>query len=290
MNLLSNGGNRTFLLRFRGEELKIGEKTLVMGVINVTPDSFSDGGLFLEPAKAIEHGLKMAEEGAEIIEVGGESSRPGSDPLPLEEELRRVIPVVEGLASCIRIPISVDTYKSQVAERAIEGGAQMINDISGLSFDPQMASVAARYDSPLIIMHIKGSPKTMQQNPHYDDLMGEIIAYLRDRMKKAERAGVDPSQVIVDPGIGFGKRVRDNLVILNRLDDLNILGRPILIGTSRKSFIGSVLGLEVHQREIGTLATVAVSAMKGAHIVRVHDVAPARQVIDMVDAIRNEEG
>ncbi|UCC66965.1 MAG: dihydropteroate synthase [Deltaproteobacteria bacterium] len=261
-----------------------------MGVINVTPDSFSDGGLFLEPAKAIEHGLKMAEEGAEIIDVGGESSRPGSDPLPLEEELRRVIPVVEGLASCIRIPISVDTYKSQVAERAIEGGAQMINDISGLSFDPQMASVAARYDSPLIIMHIKGSPKTMQQNPHYDDPMGEIIAYLRDRMKKAERAGVDPSQVVVDPGIGFGKRVRDNLVILNRLDALNILGRPILIGTSRKSFIGSVLGLEARQREIGTLATVALSAMKGAHIVRVHDVAPARQVIDMVDAIRNEEG
>mgnify|MGYP003878704553 CR=1 FL=1 len=260
-----------------------------MGVLNVTPDSFSDGGLFFEPAKAIEHGLKMAEEGADIIDVGGESSRPGSDPLPLDEELRRVIPVIEELASRLKIPISVDTYKSQVAERAIEAGAQMINDISGLRFDPQMAYVAARYDSPLIIMHIKGTPKTMQQEPFYEDLMGEIIAYLHQAIEKATSAGVDPQQVIVDPGIGFGKRVQDNLVILNRLHDLNVLGRPILIGTSRKSFIGAVLGLEVHQRMIGTLATVAVAAMKGAHIVRVHDVAPVKQVVDMVDAIINAE-
>ncbi|RLB04073.1 MAG: dihydropteroate synthase [Deltaproteobacteria bacterium] len=284
-----NGRRKTFSLRCRGGGLKLGEKTLVMGVLNVTPDSFSDGGLFFEPAKAIEHGLKMAEEGADIIDVGGESSRPGSDPLPLDEELRRVIPVIEELASRLKIPISVDTYKSQVAERAIEAGAQMINDISGLRFDPQMAYVAARYDSPLIIMHIKGTPKTMQQEPFYEDLMGEIIAYLHQAIEKATSAGVDPQQVIVDPGIGFGKRVQDNLVILNRLHDLNVLGRPILIGTSRKSFIGAVLGLEVHQRMIGTLATVAVAAMKGAHIVRVHDVAPVKQVVDMVDAIINAE-
>jgi dihydropteroate synthase len=261
-----------------------------MGVLNITPDSFSDGGLFFEPHKAIEHGLRMAEEGADIIDVGGESSRPGSDPLPLDEELRRVIPVIEGLTSRLEIPISVDTYKSQVAERAVEAGAQIINDISGLRFDANMSAVAARFDTPLIIMHIKGSPKTMQQDPSYEDLMGEIIAYLREGIEKAEEAGVDPHQMIVDPGIGFGKRVQDNLVIINRLYELNTLSRPLLVGTSRKSFIGAVLDAEVHQRGIGTLASVAVSALKGAHIVRVHDVAPMKQTVDMVDAIINAGG
>jgi dihydropteroate synthase len=232
----------------------------------------------------------MAEQGADIIDVGGESSRPGSDAVSLDEELRRVLPVIEGLTSRLEIPVSVDTYKAQVAEQAIEAGAQMINDISGLRFDPQMSAVAARYDTPLIIMHIKGSPKTMQQAPLYDDVMGEIIAYLREGIERAEQAGVDPHQVVVDPGIGFGKRIQDNLVVLNRLDDLTILERPILIGTSRKSFIGAVLKQEVDQRMIGTLATVAVSALKGAHIVRVHDVPPSRQTIDMVDAIINPEG
>ena len=260
-----------------------------MGVLNITPDSFSDGGLYCEPHKAIEHGLRMAEEGADIIDVGGESSRPGSDPVSLDEELKRIIPVIEGLASRIEIPISVDTYKSQVAERAIEAGAQMINDISGLRFDPQIPAVAARYDTPLIIMHIKGAPKTMQQDPTYKDLIGEIVDYLREGIDKAERGGVDPQQVIVDPGIGFGKKVQDNLVIINQLDAFTTLGRPLLIGTSRKSFIGAVLDLEVRQRGIGTLTTVAVSVLKGAHIVRVHEVAPARQTVDMVDAIINTE-
>jgi dihydropteroate synthase len=261
-----------------------------MGVLNVTPDSFSDGGRFFDSSRAIDHGLRMAEQGADIIDVGGESSRPGSDAVSLDEELRRVLPVIEGLTSRLEIPVSVDTYKAQVAEQAIEAGAQMINDISGLRFDPQMSAVAARYDTPLIIMHIKGSPKTMQQAPLYDDVMGEIIAYLREGIERAEQAGVDPHQVVVDPGIGFGKRIQDNLVVLNRLDDLTILERPILIGTSRKSFIGAVLKQEVDQRMIGTLATVAVSALKGAHIVRVHDVPPSRQTIDMVDAIINPEG
>jgi dihydropteroate synthase len=260
-----------------------------MGVINVTPDSFSDGGLFLEPTQAIEHGLLMAEQGADIIDVGGESSRPGADAVSLDEELRRVIPVITGLAEQLEIPISIDTYKASVAEQAIEAGAQMINDISGLNFDPQMPAVAARFDTPLIIMHIKGHPKTMQQAPSYDDVMGEIIAYMREGMERAERAGVDPHQVIVDPGIGFGKRVQDNLVILNHLDQLAVLERPILIGTSRKSFIGAVLKQEVDQRVIGTLATVAVSVLKGAHIVRVHDVPAIRQTAAMVDAIINPE-
>ena len=290
MNPDRNGGRRTFSLRCSGRELRLGEKTLLMGVLNVTPDSFSDGGLFFEPARAIEHGIKMAEEGADIIDVGGESTRPGSDPLPLEEELGRILPIIAELSSHLEIPISVDTYKSQVAERAIDAGAQIINDISGLRFDPQMASVAARSDTPLIIMHMRGTPKTMQQDPRYEDLMGETIAYLREGIEKAESAGVARQQVIVDPGIGFGKRLQDNLVILNRLSDLAVLERPIMIGTSRKSFIGALLGLEVHERGTVTLATVAVSALKGAHIVRVHDVAPARPVVDMVDAIISAEG
>jgi len=290
MNPSRNGARKAFVLRCRSGDIPMGERTLLMGVLNVTPDSFSDGGLFREPDYAIEHGLRMAEEGADIIDVGGESSRPGSDAVSTDEELKRIIPVIEGLTSQLMIPISVDTYKSQVAERAIEAGAQMINDISGLRFDPQMPHVAARYDTPLIIMHIKGTPKTMQQAPSYEDVMGEIITCLRERIEMAEQAGVDPHQVIVDPGIGFGKRVEDNLMILNRLGELNVLKRPLLLGTSRKSFIGAILGKEVGERGVGTLATVAVSALKGAHVVRVHDVAQARQTVDMVDAIISPEG
>jgi dihydropteroate synthase len=285
-----NGARKQFELRCREGDLRLGERTLVMGVLNVTPDSFSDGGLFFDSSRAIEHGLRMAEQGADIIDVGGESSRPGSDAVSPDEELRRVIPVIEGLATRLEIPISVDTCKAQVAEQAIEAGAQMINDISGLRFDPQMPAVAARYDMPLIIMHIKGTPKTMQQAPLYNDVMGEIIASLREGIERAEQAGVDPHQVIVDPGIGFGKMIQDNLVILNRLDELSALERPILIGTSRKSFIGAVLKQGVDERVIGTLATVAVSALKGAHIVRVHDVPSVRQTTAMVDAIINPGG
>lgn len=285
-----NGARKRFELRCRGGDLQLGERTLVMGVLNVTPDSFSDGGRFFEPAKAIEHGLLMAEQGADIIDVGGESSRPGADAVSLDEELRRVIPVITGLASRLEIPISVDTYKAQVAEQAIEAGAQIINDISGLRFDLQMPAVAARFDTPLIIMHIKGNPKTMQEAPHYTDVISEIIASLREGIERAEQHGVDPYQMIVDPGIGFGKRVQDNLSILNRLDELAVLERPILIGTSRKSFIGAVLDQEVDQRVIGTLATVAVSVLKGAHIVRVHDVPAIKQTAAMVDAIINPGG
>jgi dihydropteroate synthase len=286
----ARGARRPFVLRCRDGELHLGTRTLVMGILNCTPDSFSDGGLFRDSAEAIDHGLMMAEEGADILDVGGESSRPGSDPVPLEEELQRTIPVIAGLASRLAIPISVDTCKAEVAAQAIEAGAQMINDISGLSFDPQMSAVAARHDMPVIIMHIKGTPKTMQQAPAYTDVMREIIADLRAGLARATQAGVDPQQVIVDPGIGFGKRVADNLTILNRFDELTLLERPILIGTSRKSFIGTILDREVGGRTIGTLATVAVSVLKGAHIVRVHEVAPARETVAMVDAIVNPEG
>jgi dihydropteroate synthase len=290
MSCSPNGVRKPFVLRCRGGELRLGMRTLVMGILNCTPDSFSDGGLFHDPAEAIEHGLRMAEEGADIIDIGGESSRPGSDPVPLAEELKRTIPVIAGLAERLTIPISVDTYKAEVAARAIEAGAQMINDISGLLFDPQMPAVAARYDTPVIIMHMQGTPKTMQQAPAYADVMREIIADLRTGLARATQAGVDPGQVIVDPGIGFGKRLADNLTILNRLDELTVLGRPILIGTSRKSFIGTILDQGMGARTIGTLATVAVSALKGAHIVRVHEVASARETVTMVDAIINPKG
>jgi dihydropteroate synthase len=290
MSCTTNGARRPFVLRCRGGELLLGTRTLIMGILNCTPDSFSDGGLFRDSAEAIEHGLRMAEEGADILDVGGESSRPGSDPVPLEEELKRAIPVIAGLAERLSIPISVDTYKAEVAVRAIEAGAQIINDISGLSFDPQMPAVAARHDTPVIIMHMQGRPKTMQQAPAYTDVMREIIADLRTGIARAIEAGVDPRQVIVDPGIGFGKRLADNLAIVNRLDELTVLERPILIGTSRKSFIGTIVNREVSDRTIGTLATVAVSALKGAHIVRVHEVASARETVAMVDAIMNPEG
>jgi dihydropteroate synthase len=261
-----------------------------MGALNVTPGSFSDGGLFFDRSKAVEQGVKMARDGADIIDVGGESTRPFSDPIPLEEELSRVLPVIEELTARTAVPISIDTYKSSVAERAIEAGAQIINDISGLQFDPVMAELAAGLDCPVVIMHIKGTPRTMQQNPEYDDVVEEIIRYLDDSIQRFEKTGGDPQQIMIDPGIGFGKRVWDNLVILKRLDEFGILGKPVVVGTSRKSFIGHVLGTDIHEREIGTLATIAVAAMRGAHVVRVHDVGPARQVVEMVHAIADAEG
>lgn len=256
-----------------------------MGILNVTPDSFSDGGLFLDPERAVDHALRMVEEGADIIDVGGESTRPGADPIPLEEELKRVLPVIEELSQRTDVPISIDTYKAEVASRALEAGASIINDISGLHFDPRMGEVAAKYRAPVVVMHVKGTPKTMQASPHYDDLMGEIAAYLREGIRRAEEAGLPPEKVIVDPGIGFGKTVEHNLIILHRLGELSSLGRPILIGPSRKSFIGAVLDREVGDRLYGTLASVAIGVERGAHIVRVHDVKPVREVVDMVDAI-----
>ncbi|RLA85215.1 MAG: dihydropteroate synthase [Deltaproteobacteria bacterium] len=276
---------REFVLDCRGKTLRLGRRTAVMGILNVTPDSFSDGGLFLDPERAVDHALRMVEEGADIIDVGGESTRPGADPIPLQEELRRVLPVIEGLSQRTDVPISIDTYKAEVASRALEAGASIINDISGLHYDPRMGEVAAKYGAPVVVMHIKGTPKTMQASPRYDDLMGEITAYLREGIRRAEEAGLPPEKVIVDPGIGFGKTVEHNLIILQRLDELSSLGRPILIGPSRKSFIGAVLDLQVGDRLYGTLASVAIGVERGAHIVRVHDVKPVREVVDMVDAI-----
>jgi dihydropteroate synthase len=257
-----------------------------MGVLNVTPDSFSDGGLFFDKEKAISHGLRLVEEGADIIDIGGESTKPGSKPLELEEELRRVIPVIKSISAEVDVPISIDTYKSTVAQKAIEAGAEIINDISGLNFDPSLAKVASKEDTPLVLMHIRGTPETMQKNVHYDSLFSEILQYLKDSIQRAESAGLDPRQIIVDPGIGFGKTVEDNLLIIKNLHEFRILGKPILLGTSRKSFIGKILNAEVGERLEGTLSSITVGVLNGANIIRCHDALQAKRAIAVADAIR----
>jgi len=272
-------------VRCKKTVLQLNERTHLMGILNVTPDSFSDGGMFLDPGNAISHGIELASQGADIIDIGGESTRPGAKPLLPDEELRRIIPVIEGLSGEIDIPISIDTYKSLIAEKAIEAGAEMINDISGLHFDPKMADVAAKYDVPVVVMHIKGTPEIMQLDVHYDCLLTEIMEYLEESTEIAERAGVDERQIIIDPGIGFGKSVEDNLRIISRLTEFKSLGKPIMLGLSRKSFIGRILNAEVDQRAEGTLASISAAIMNGANILRVHDVAPARKAAQMADAI-----
>ncbi len=273
-------------IRCRRRTLPLGKQTLLMGVLNVTPDSFSDGGLFFDKEKAIAHGLRMVEEGADIIDIGGESTRPGSKLLELEEELRRVIPVIESLAKEVDIPISIDTYKSTIAQKAIGAGAQMINDISGLHFDPNLAQVAVKEDVPIVLMHIRGTPETMQKDVHYDSLFSEILQYLRESIKRAESAGIDPRQIIIDPGIGFGKTLEDNLLIIKYLYEFRVLGKPILLGTSRKTFIGRILDTEVADRLEGTLSSIAIGVFNGAHIIRTHDVLQAKKAIAVADAIR----
>lgn len=255
-----------------------------MGVLNVTPDSFSDGGRYLERAAAIERALEMVEEGADIIDVGGESTRPGATPVPLDEELQRVIPVIEELSKG-DIPLSIDTTKAEVAHQALECGVEMVNDVSALSFDREMASVCARYSPAVVLMHMRGTPMTMQRNVAYRNIVGEVTDYLRERIAYAVQRGVPLSRIAVDPGIGFGKSAEDNLRLLNHLNALEALGRPVVIGTSRKSFIGKALGREVEDRLEGTAATVALGIVRGAHIVRVHDVGSMRMVADMADAI-----
>ena len=269
-----------------GKTLNADGHTLIMGILNVTPDSFSDGNSDLEVAVA--HGVRMAEEGADIIDVGGESTRPGSAPVSLDEELSRVIPVIESLAKKIDIPISIDTSKPEVARAAIEAGATMINDVTGLS-NPDMASLAAEKKVPVIIMHMQGDPGTMQSNPQYDDVVDDIIEFFRNRMIMAEEHGLERNQIIIDPGFGFGKTLEHNLEILRRLGELRILGLPILAGTSRKSFIGKLQGTEVDERLEGSLAASVISAQKGAHIVRVHDVREIRKALLVSDAIGSNE-
>jgi dihydropteroate synthase len=283
---IKNISKTHYSIRCRKRTLTLGKQTLLMGILNVTPDSFSDGGLFFDREKAVAHGLRMVEEGADIIDIGGESTRPGSKPLELEEELRRVIPLIESLAKEIDVPISIDTYKSGVAQRAIESGAEIINDISGLHFDPTLAQVAVKEDVPIILMHIRGTPETMQKNVHYESLFSEILQYLKDSIQKAESAGLDPHQIIIDPGIGFGKTVEDNLLIIKNLYEFRILGKPILLGTSRKNFIGKILNAEAGDRLEGTLSSIAIGVLNGAHIIRSHDVLQTKKAIAVADAIK----
>ncbi|MBI5409678.1 MAG: dihydropteroate synthase [Nitrospirae bacterium] len=258
-----------------------------MGILNVTPDSFSDGGKFFDQDRAVGQALKMQEDGADIIDVGGESTRPGAEKISVKEEIRRVAPVIEALANKVKIPISIDTYKSAVAEAAVSSGASVINDISGLRFDPKMPKVAARHEVPVVIMHIKGKPQNMQLNPAYKALIPEIMDYLRGGLKLARNAGIADDKIIIDPGVGFGKTVEHNLEIIRRLNEFTGFEKPILLGPSRKSFIGKILGdLPVTERLEGTAAAVAVGIYNGANIVRVHDVKEMVRVVRIADAIK----
>ncbi len=281
---------RKFTLRLPSRILPLGERTLIMGVLNVTPDSFSDGGLFLNPEAAIAQALAMERAGAHIIDIGGESTRPGSTGISPEEELRRIIPVIEGLRGKLSIPISVDASKSQVAEMAAAAGAEILNDVTALRHDPQIAQVARRRKLPLILMHMRGEPATMQKKPFARDVLRDVTTGLRQAVAAACRAGVPKSQIILDPGIGFGKSYEQNCELLARLPELARLGFPLLVGTSRKSFLGGALKAEsraaaTSDRIWGTAATVAASILQGAHIVRVHDVAEMAQVARVTDAV-----
>jgi len=270
----------------------LGERTLVMGVLNVTPDSFSDGGEFFRAADAVKAALAMERAGADILDIGAESTRPGSTGISGEEELERLLPVLQGLRGRLKIPISIDTQKVRVAEMAIGAGAEMLNDISGLKTDPKIAGVAARFGVPLILMHMRGTPRTMQRKPWAKDVVKDVLSGLRDSMAIARRAGVRTSQIILDPGIGFGKSFAQNYELLAKLPAIAKLGYPLLVGTSRKGFLGATLArngksLPVDKRIWGTAATLAASILQGAHIVRVHDVEEMVQVAKVTDCLLN---
>ncbi len=276
--------------RCRDRLFSLGKRTLIMGVLNVTPDSFSDGGAYIDPDRAIRRAFEMLDEGADIIDVGGESSRPGSERVSLAEELRRVIPVVSALAQAGRGAISVDTMKADVARRSLDAGAHIINDITGLTHDPAMVEVVRAAGAGVVIMHMQGEPRTMQLRPAYADVTREVVAYLRDRLAVAVRHGVDATSVALDPGIGFGKTVEHNLQLLRDLPLLLELGRPILVGISRKSFLGAITGRENPSDRLASgVAAMAVARMNGAHIVRVHDVKEACDGARVVDRITRVE-
>lgn len=258
----------------------------IMGIVNVTPDSFYDGGRYYKKEAAIRQGLRLAKQGADIIDIGGESSRPGARPISVKEEIKRVIPVIEGIRKRTEIPISIDTYKSRVAEEAIKAGANIINDISALRADKKMAETVREYDVLIILMHMQGTPQSMQKNPCYKDVIAEICDFLKKRIKFAEEQGIKAKKIIIDPGIGFGKTVRHNLLIIKYLKKLKVLKKPILIGVSCKSFIGKILGLSEKERSEGTLAAICISIMNGANILRVHNVKETKRAVEVVKAIQ----
>ncbi|MBU3923263.1 dihydropteroate synthase [Patescibacteria group bacterium] len=268
--------------------LDFSKKTYLMGILNVTPDSFSDGGRYFDRTLAIKRAYEMVEEGADIIDIGGESTRPGSEPVPLQEEIARTIPVIEEISKKIKVPVSIDTYKAEVAKRALDAGASIVNDISGLRFDPEMPKVVSRYKVPVVIMHIKGTPKNMQANPIYEALIPEIMDYLRESIKLAVESGIAEDKIIIDPGIGFGKTFDHNLEIIKNLHEFKYLEKPILIGLSRKAFIGKILDdAPAPERLEGTAAAVAISILNGANIIRVHDVEEMKKVALVADAVKS---
>jgi len=281
---------RKFKLKLASRTLLLGERTLVMGVLNVTPDSFSDGGKFLSVSAAVKQALAMEAAGADLIDIGAESTRPGSREILAEEELQRLLPVLEKLRGKLQIPISIDTRKSIVADAALQAGAQIINDVAGLRHDAAIARVAANHNVPLILMHMRGTPETMQTNPFARDVLKDVTQGLRKSVAIARRAGVNKSQIVLDPGIGFGKGFAQNYELLRKLPELAKLGYPLLVGTSRKGFLGKTLSSKgrpspAEERIWGTAATVAASILGGAHIVRVHDVAEMTQVARVSDQV-----
>lgn len=275
---------RAFIKTSR-RELSLEGKPLIMGILNVTPDSFSDGGNYFSFDKAVDHSLEMESQGADIIDIGGESTRPGSSSVSVEEEIKRVIPVIKKLQSSLKIPISIDTSKSEVASAALSEGAELVNDISGLRFDPNMALIAAMHNAAVIIMHTKSAPRAMQVNTEYDSLLEDIAAYLKTGIRKAVECGVSEERIIIDPGIGFGKSREQNLMILKNIDWFHSLGYPVLIGASNKTFIGATLDAAVNEREEGTLAVDALVTLKGVDIIRTHNVLATKRVIKMIKAV-----
>jgi dihydropteroate synthase len=265
----------------------MGGKTVICGILNLTPDSFSDGGLYMDKRRAVDRARRMVDEGADMIDLGGESSRPGASSVSVDEERRRVMPVLKEITGKIGIPVSIDTCKSEIAREALGAGADIVNDITALGGDPDMVNVVAESGAGIVLMHMQGKPRTMQKNPQYEDVVSDISRFLGSAVEKAVSAGVSRDRIIVDPGIGFGKKTEHNLEIIRRLSEFRVLGQPILIGVSRKSVVGNVLNLPVDERLEGTAALVACAIWNGADIVRVHDVKYMRRVARMVDAVKN---
>jgi dihydropteroate synthase len=273
--------------RLATRTMTIGERPLVMGIVNVTPDSFSDGGRYDIADKAIAHGLELVRQGADLLDVGGESTRPGAAPVSVDEELRRVLPVVRTLAQETSVPVSVDTSKAQVARQCLEGGAQAINDVTALTGDPDMTAVVKDFGAGVVLMHMQGTPATMQINPHYGDVVADLLRFFRRRMTACDHAGIDRERVAIDPGIGFGKTLEHTLTLLARLEEFQRLGRPVLLGVSRKGFIGVIVGRPRHERVLGSVATLCYTVARGAvQIVRVHDVAETREALTLCGKIR----
>ena len=284
---LRAGRRRFRSLRLARRRIPLGSRTLIQGILNVTPDSFYDGGRWADPGRAVDRAFRMAEEGAGLVDIGGESTRPGSRAVTAREETRRILPVLASLAGRLPVPVSVDTTKSEVAAAALDAGAEIINDVSGLTFDPRLARVVARHRAGLILSHLRGRPRTMQENPRYRHLFPEVLAFLRRAADRALDSGVEPGSILIDPGIGFGKTVEHNLLLLKHLRVLRGAGYPVLVGASRKSFLGKILGGGSEERLEGSLAAAALAVYNGASALRVHDVAATAAVVRVAEAVRD---